>query len=184
MISNESQRGWDPLFENRSSISFILVQCCPTLSPFATRGDKSLKCGNRKFFSRSFFTVKISAQLLFYIIFTYIVARAKTLSPANVVTRKFWLDNADLVDKTKSKGDCKVASKFLLKDKCSSVWSMEQIFRCKRLNWVFKTIYLKSNFKSILEQQQHHQQKWNNNNIIIRNINLNLKIHININNKY
>jgi hypothetical protein len=26
---------------------FYLVQCCPTLSPFATCGDKRLECGDR-----------------------------------------------------------------------------------------------------------------------------------------
>ncbi len=37
-----------------------LEQCCPTLSPFATCGDMSFKCGDRKFFQKLFYSQNIN----------------------------------------------------------------------------------------------------------------------------
>ncbi len=39
-------------------VNYYLDQCCPTLSPFATCGDRPFNCGDRKFSQKLYFTRK------------------------------------------------------------------------------------------------------------------------------
>ena len=57
-----------------------LKQRCPTLSPFATCGDRSLKCGDKKLFQMLFALEKPNTKLM-YRLFLLTVATATTLSP-------------------------------------------------------------------------------------------------------
>ncbi len=72
--------GWLIHICDEHSALLGLEQCCPTLSPFATCGDRSFKCGD-SFFSKSYILVKRSIKFRLYSTFLSIVATAKSLSP-------------------------------------------------------------------------------------------------------
>ncbi len=57
--------------------SILLFQCCPTLSPFATCGDKIFECGDRQLFRTGF--VLVNTLCITQIMIK--VATAKPLSP-------------------------------------------------------------------------------------------------------
>jgi hypothetical protein len=73
----------------------VLSQCSPTLSPFATCGDRPFKCGNRKFFSIGFI-IKKSTKLLFYSITSpycgdskeFVVTKVSNVSTKNILVRQ------------------------------------------------------------------------------------------------
>ncbi len=65
--------------------AFSPVQCCPTLSPFATCGDRSLKCGDRQLLRNRFVMINklYFSQILQFIIY-------------EVATERMWLDTTAL----------------------------------------------------------------------------------------
>ncbi len=85
------------LVTKKCKLMVDLIQCCPTMSPFATCGDRPFKCGDSKF-SRGCFTVKTSTKLSFYRICSGDSKVFGATKVAKVATRNFGLDNADLIN--------------------------------------------------------------------------------------
>ncbi len=70
------------------------MQCCPTLSPFATCGDKGFKCGDRQLLRNGFLIVKSISNSDKSGDSKAFVATIV----ANVATESMWLDITDLMD--------------------------------------------------------------------------------------